>query len=75
MTDPIDTAAIRARPVLPPLHRCITALAVITPEQRDALCDEVDRLRAEVAQLDAICAAQRSQYRDTCGWKREAHRD
>lgn len=50
MTDPIDTAAIRrlASKGYGSDH------VMLTEAERDALCDEVDRLRAEV---DAMAAA------------------
>lgn len=55
MTDPIDTEMIAEA-------RRQAALGAVMPDLADRLIDEVDRLRAEVAQLDAICAAQRAQY-------------
>ena len=51
MADIIDT--LRAMPPLTGVFRALVhePAIVLTVRQRDAICDEVDRLRAEVAEL------------------------
>lgn len=57
MADPIDTDDLRKRPLtnVPTSAYPANWVLILTPDERDALCDEVDRLRAENAALaDAL---------------------
>lgn len=60
MSDAIDTAAIRRR------HVWSEGFTAISGAERDALCDEVDRLRALLADAAPVIEAA-GRYREAAG--------